>query len=105
MKHHSRSLPAAFRPTYITLLQSVVPILEANLAHEELTKQILFFIQSNITMMGLDLKPLVGQVAQLCAAQLPYERLQDLIKIVQISVESFKADSVDILACALTPIL
>ena len=48
-------LPEAFKPSYKTLIESLVPVVTSNLQYEELTSQILVFFQSNMIILGLEM--------------------------------------------------
>lgn len=80
-------LPEAFKPAYKTLIESLVPILQANLAHEELTSQILVFFHSNMMVLGLEMLQTVCAVVGNCANLLPYTRQLDIIRILMLAVE------------------
>ena len=60
-------MPDAFKPSYKSLIQNLVPIVSANLHHEELTRQILTFFHSNLVVLGLEILPLVTNVVLNCA--------------------------------------
>ena len=79
------------------MINSMVPILRNNLGHEELTSQLLNFIENNIHVLGKRAIPLILEVVNFCSAQLPYSRLLDVINIVSVSVENYKLDSIQIL--------
>ena len=52
----------------------MLPILSANLEHEELTSQILVFLHSNMCVLGLDMLQVISTVVGNCAKLLPYTR-------------------------------
>ena len=83
----------------------MIPILRNNLAHEDLTNQLLNFIENNIHVLGKKAIPLVVDVVNFCSTQLPYSRLLDVINIVNISVENYKLDSIQILEASYPSLL
>ena len=60
-------LPDAFKPSYKALIESLIPILNANLHYEELTSQILVFIHSNMLVLGVEMLETVCQIVGHCA--------------------------------------
>ena len=62
-----QKLPEAFKPSYKSLIEKLIPIIGANLQHEELTSQILTFFHSNMVVLGPESISLVGQVVANCA--------------------------------------
>ena len=56
-------------------------------------------------MLGLEILPLVSNVVVNCARNLPFNRLLDLCKIMMLSVETFKTDSIALLDAAIPIIL
>ena len=62
-----QKLPEAFKPSYMTLIGSLVPILCANLQYEELTSQILVFFHTNMLVLGLDMLQTICTVVGNCA--------------------------------------
>lgn len=98
-------LPEAFKPSYKALIDNLIPILNANLDHEELTSQILVFLHSNLLVLGAEMMGTICQVVSGCAVQLPYPRTLDIIRILSLAVDNFKLDSLPVLQAALGPIL
>ena len=48
------NLPEVFKPTMQGIIQSLVPVLHANIQHEEFTNQILVFFQVNLDVTGFN---------------------------------------------------
>jgi len=67
-----------------------VPILLANLQHEELTSQILVFFHANTIVLGLDMLEILCSFIGTCASQLPFQRSLDLLRILMLAIEQYK---------------
>ena len=65
-QNFKQKLPEAFKPSYKSLIEKLIPIVGSNLQHEELTSQILVFFHSNMVVLGLESLSLVGQVVANC---------------------------------------
>jgi hypothetical protein len=55
-----------------------------------LVKQVIFFVQSNISTLGLDILPIMQQLTTLCIDTFPYDRLEDILILVNFSTAQLK---------------
>ena len=72
------------------MIERLVPLLQANLGYQALTKQIIFFVQSNIVPIGDEILPLVREMTMLCAKNLAYESLEDTLVILNFTFSACK---------------
>ena len=72
-----------------------MPIFNANCGlHETLTKQIIYYVQSNIGQFGVEIIPLVTNFSAMCCTRLPFEHLEDTMSMLIIAIQSFKKQAI-----------
>lgn len=73
------------------VMVALLPIFNANCgSHEPLTKQIIYYVQSNIALFGAEIIPLLTNFSAMCCSRLPFEHLEDSISMLIVAIQSFK---------------
>ena len=58
-----------------------------------IVKQIIFFVQSNVTTLGLEILPIMQQLMQLCIDSFTYDKMEDIIILANYSTAQLKRQS------------
>ena len=68
---------------------------------EEFTSQVLNFYHTLMLVVGFD----PSEIINLCAATLPYSRLNDVLRILKLTVDNFKQDGLAIMINGISHVL
>lgn len=80
-------------------IERLVPLLGRYMNHQMLVKQVIFFVQSNVSTLGLEILPVMQQLAQECISAFPFEKLEDILILLNFSAATLKRQAL-LLICA-----
>ncbi len=83
-------LKPEFRAPLGRVLDYLVPLFIENYQHTLLTKQIIYFLQSNIATFGIHILPLITEFGVNCSNKLAFEAIEDTLTMLNIAIPSFK---------------
>jgi hypothetical protein len=89
-------LSPAFRAPLGRVLDYLVPLFIENYQHTILTKQIIYFLQSNIVTFGINILPLITNFGVHCSSKLAFEALEDTITMLIIAISNFKEEGINL---------
>lgn len=87
-------MPNEFLEPFKAVLEYLVPLLDQNLKHKMITKQIIFFVQSNIVTIGPQILPLLSDICLKCCKNLSFDDLEDTMTLLNKTIIEFKSESI-----------
>lgn len=89
-KGFKKELTGKFVNLFKVTIEQLVPLLSTYMNHQMLVKQIIFFVQSNVTTLGLEILPVMQQLLLLCIQSFSYDRMEDIIILANYSTAQLK---------------
>ena len=71
-------------------IERLVPLLGKYVNHLMLVKQVIFFVQSNVSTLGLEILPVMEKLAEGCIAVFPYDKMEDILVLISFSAAQLK---------------
>lgn len=84
-KGFKQALTGKFVSIFKGTIEQLVPLLGRHMNHQMLVKQVVFFVQSNITTLGLEILPIMQQLTQVCIESFPFDKMEDILILVNFS--------------------
>jgi hypothetical protein len=89
-KNFNKPLHGKFVVLIKQTIEHLVPLLGKYISHQMLVKQVIFFVQSNVTTLGLEILPVMEHLTQECIVAFPFEKMEDILILINFSAAQLK---------------